>query len=392
MTNLTRLHLLAPTATRAQCLILDEAGRIIGRETWSVDPPLRCPPPRGDTPVRDVLAVPGAAVGSAWMAIDAASEAQAVALARHRMEGRHASATGALHVVLAPARAGEPERQVLVVDPELMQHWLDAARRLGVEADVVLPDYMLLPGTGHVGTDDSAATAPAITRLERAGQWLMRGDRLAFTAEPELARLLLDMHADGARETVELGPDAGEECLAAGAMQPSVNLLQHRFAPRRGDAGPAPWRRALILTVLLVLSPALLAAGEAVRHGIAAARLEREAGDTARALLGASAAGQPATIALQGALDAGAPGTTTPAALMPLFAAVGQVPGLRIERLDATEGRPVSACVAPGTPADLDALREALARNGRSMASGPASTTRGDCAGRVVLLDPGAQP
>ncbi|MBB1060923.1 type II secretion system protein GspL [Marilutibacter spongiae] len=388
MTSLIRLHLLAPTGTHAHCLSLDEAGRIIGRETWSVDPPQRCRPPRSDAPVRDVLAVPGAAVGSTWMAIDAASEAQAVALARHRMEGRHASAPGALHVVLAPAHEGEPERQVLVVDPDLMQHWLDAASRLGIEADVVLPDYMLLPGPVPAGADDSAATAPATTRLERAGQWLVRGDRLAFTAEPELARLLLDMPADGATGTVVLPPDAGDESLAAGALQPSVNLLQHRFAPRRGDAGVASWHRVAILAALLVLSPALLAAGDAVRHGIAAMRLEREADDTARALLGASAADLPPAVALQDALDSGASGTTTPAALAPLFAAVGQVPGLHIERLDATEGRPVSACVAPATPADLDALREALARKGLSMAPGPASPTPADCAGHVLILAP----
>ncbi|GAB3345105.1 type II secretion system protein GspL [Marilutibacter aestuarii] len=385
MTAFTRLHLLAPAGTSAQCLTLDDSGRIIAREQWSLDPPVHCLPARPDTPVREVLAVPGAAVGSTWLAIEAASEAQAVALARHRLEGRHASAAGALHVVLAPAVAGAPERQALVVDAALMQRWLDTARAVGIEADAMLPDYMLLPSPIGAGGDRLAPAGDAITILERAGQWLVRGDRLAFTAEPELARLLLE---DRQGEPFAPVPDASDARLAAGAMQASVNLLQHRFVPRRADSGPPPLRRMALLAALLVASPALLAAGDALRHGIAASRLEREATDTARDLLGASAADLPPATALQDALDAGTPGTIP---LAPLFAAVDQVPGLRLERLDAGDGAPVVVCVVPGAPADLEALREGLAHEGLPMTLAPEASAPADCPGRAVLLSPEAE-
>ncbi len=378
-TTTKHLAVLSPLQGHALLLCIDGTGRVRSRQRLRAGDP-------ADVPAGGhcVLAIPGSCVRSLWLDIDARSEAQAAAVARHRVEAHSADTGDALHVVLAPRRDGEPLRQVLVVASSELQLWLDAAAAMGLVPDAVVPDYMLVPaarpGTGTTDED--------VRALEWEGHWLVRGPRLAFSAEPELARTLLEApsHDPSADK-------ATDDAFVAGLRDNAVDLLQHRFARIRDRAGAREtWRRTAWLAGLLLLSPLLVTATDAARHALAATSLQAEARETAGRVLGDVPTGAPA-LALQAALDAG---TGRGAAAAPMLAAVSaavtQVPGLHLERLDMDGAGDAGATVAHGGPDDLDALAAQLAGQSISMTVEDSRASPGGYSSRIALAAEGTAP
>ena len=372
----TCLALLSTTEGSALLLRVDGTGRVISHQ--ALRPGVRANVPDGE---RQILAIPGHCVRSTWMEITARSEAQATAAARHLVQGQTADPGNGIHVVLAPRRDDDPWRQILVMDPADLQHCLEVARALGMEPDAVLPDYMLVP---DATTDGDPGTRVRV--IEREGRWLVRGPRLAFSAEPALARVMLEAcrHADPQH-------DADGHGLAAGLPGGDVNLLQHRFATVRGEQTSAPtWRRVAWLLALLLLSPLLVTATGAARHALATTSLESEANGIARDLLGEEPGEEP-VLALRRALDAEeARGAGAMPMLAALFAETNQISGMYLERIDLEAGNTAIATIVHARPNDLDILKTRLAERAiRISVQEPRGTTAGSRS-RIVLTAEGA--
>jgi len=310
MAGTTRLLLL--TGPQPRCLRIDAGGRIVER----LSPAPHAPLPPAAPGERTVLAVPGAEVRATRMRLDAHSPAQVRAAAQARLAAAVADGS-ALHVALRTDGPADAESLVLVVAAARMREWLAAATALGATADAVLPDYLLLPAG-----DEAVA-------VEAGGQWLVRGDGLAFSAEPALAGRLL-----GGRAVARVAaPEEAERLLAAGAVaaQP-LDLLQGEFAPRGARRATGSWRRVAVLAALLACSPLLLVLAEGIRDRIRAAAGEAVHAEVATQLgIDHAPGGAAAALAREHALLAAA--ERHAADVGALFAAVQARPDAGIERL-----------------------------------------------------------
>ncbi|MCF7222623.1 type II secretion system protein GspL [Marilutibacter chinensis] len=380
-----RLLLPAQAAPSTMCLRVDADGTVRSRET--LDPrrsSAAATPPSADG-LRCVLAIPGEEVRSLWLELPGRNEAQAVAAARLLLD-EHLAGAEDLHVVVAPATDGSVRRQVLYLEAAVLQCRLDDARRLGFEPDAVVPDYMLLPAADDCGDVNSAGFTQV---LAIDGRWLVRGRGVEFSSEVALAKAVFDTHPQATEDLriVDMA-DEVEAWLARGAMHPQVDLLQHRFA-RHGarPQGRAAWRRAVVLAGLLLLSPLLVAATDAIRHVFAASTLRSEATETA-AILAADA--DPATdpvAALQEAVAAGASGDRFARLHGALEAAMIAMPGLQLERLDYDGKDTLAADLSHPTADDLDALRDRLAGHGLQLEVSAGRDQDGGRVSTVVLRD-----
>lgn len=219
--------------------------------------------PEAATPLLRVLVAPGEDCVLRRVAAGAASAAQARAAAWHALDGQLATARDSLDWVVADA-ATDGSRWVAGVAPATRQAWLDSAASRGFKPDRMLPDCLLLPAPaqpGHVVVFDGAGGM----------RWARDAD-LAFSAEAGLADRLL---AGRGIETMA-GPE-GDAALPRGAAAPDLPDLLPRAAERDGHARVVPGRRLLALAATLLVSPLLVWAAQAVRHDVAAARLDAAA-------------------------------------------------------------------------------------------------------------------
>jgi general secretion pathway protein L len=174
-----------------------------------------------------------------------------------------------------------------------------------------------------------------------------RGLAVAFSAEPELAALLIgDAPVRPAEEDeLELG-------LHLALRAPPLNLRQGAFAKRRQwrpDRGRL--RRVALLTVALVALSLILQVATIVRYTFAADRLEAEA-----AALG------------------GAPGADGPPGFSPLaailFDSVRAIPNVELTRIDYRPDGSLSAVVQVDNPATLAIFRRHVEASGARVEAG----------------------
>lgn len=245
-------------------LLLNEFGEPVARGIQA----LQAETPAAPTIV--VLVVPGADAVARWLQLPGRNDLQVRAAARLLLEDEQAL-DEPVHLALGAVEA-DGERLVVSVAERRMQAWMDAARLHGLAPDVVIPDHLLLPEP----EDDGVVVA------DLGGRLAVRGRRLAFTAEPELAPVIL---ADRVCHPVT-GAEAVERLLADGVGRWPVDLLQGDFAPR-DKALPA--RRDLIrigaLAAALALSPLVLDAAQALRLTLAARTIEHQTAAEAAAVL-----------------------------------------------------------------------------------------------------------
>ena len=347
--SLTRLLLLpSDPAEPAVCLTLDAQGAILSRETRAANALA------AQTREPCVVAVPAAEVGLHRLRIRASSAAQAVAAAARLLEARLAVPYAAPHVAVSEPTDVD-ERWVGVVDPAQMRQWLDRAAHLGYVPTAMVPDCLLLaaPAAGRWRTCRNEAT------------WRVRGAAAAFSAEPGLARAVLE-----AQGVADAAMDAATEAdLARGALQalPAIDLMQQGFS--RHPAAPTgwvAWRTAALLAGLVFVLVPLGHAAQALRHGWAVASIharaesQLEAGADLPASTGTPFARAKAALAQARARDAFA--MTTGA----LFEAIAQVPNAGVATLDFGEDGLLSASIDHDQSGDLERLTAALAQRGVS--------------------------
>ena len=352
--NSTTLLLVLPAApgATATCLQVDGGGRVLARRTVDADAPLTttATQPRA----QQVLAVPGIECLSTWLELPVRNPVQAAAAARVLVAEQVAGPVNTLHLAIAPVVDGG-SRQVVAVESATMQAWLDRAAALGMTPDFVVPMPMLLPSTDDASTGD----AGEVVIIDMDGHWLVRGQRLAFAAEPALADQVI-----GERPRRVLTETEAQAAFAVNALAPPVDLLQYAFARKttRREGWPA-YRRAAILAAVLAASPLALLSAQAIRHEVAARDLQAQAHTRARAVLpalGKDADPLPPVRERLAELQAGDGFARAAAALLAAVAATG---GAELDALAYAEGELQATLVVPA-PAALERIRTALAEAG----------------------------
>jgi general secretion pathway protein L len=360
----TRLVLLSPSiVSPSSFLIVEDDARIADRGMLSADAPAR--PFKG----RTVLVVPGAEIVTRWLELEAGRQARVVEAAADLLKDQISSPREDLHVAL-----GEPEadgtRAVSVVDRALMQQFLDRADDFGVSPDVVIPDHLLL-----------LPLADGLLAVTLNGIIAVRGERLAFTVESELATMLI---GDRRHVSVERAAEI-EGHFAAGLAHLSMNLLQQEFS--RGGRGLAGWngyRGVVTLGAIAALSPLALWTAELVRNEAAARGLEARAEAAARTIIGEPRAADPIG-ALRGrvaGLRANDGFMQTTAAL---FEAISQVQGVELEGLSYLQEGVIRATLVHSAGSDVGAVRGALEKSGITVDEDAAQERNGRLISTITL-------
>lgn len=349
----------------APSLLLDADGRVLARA------PVRTGEPA--VPARTVLAVPGTAVAFHELEIAARTEAQASAAARALLDGRLAAAGGAQHVATAPA-SSPGRRSVLVADAARMTAWMDQAAALGLDPDVIVPDYALLP-------EPSEIDAPA-TAVNFGDRTAVRGAGRAFAVEDDLVETLLD-----GRETRRVTEDAPlERLLARGALTTPWNLRSGPYA--KGVKPPVSWRDArlpAVLFALLLTTPLMFLGAETLRDRLAVGDTEAEVSALAAELAPRAAPGADPLAGLRDAAAAARRRSGFTPALAALFEGMKAVEGAELVALTYGGDGALRATVAHPNFADLETLRAAAARAGLQLREDATQTESGRVLTDVVL-------
>lgn len=344
--------------------LVDPEGRILARgsldETKSAD--------------RTILVTPGSEALVRWIDLPARSEAQARSAAAFLLEDELAGPRDSVHVALGPTEL-DGRRMVAIVDRLVMSRWMAQAHALDIEPDAVIPDHLLL----------RAPEGDAVTGVRIGPSIALRGVGLSATCEADLAPFLV-----GERPlTVVETPEDVEAVLAAGAPTLTLDLLQGDFAKRpefrpsvRAFAAPAA------LALLVVLMPLVHEGVRIARFEAAATAAEARAEAVARAALPPELAQSPDPLAVArarlAALDAErGGGFLAPAAA--LFAAVEQAPGMQLTTLNYTPEGALRVTVSYASPADLEALRGAIARAGFQLDEGETTSSAGQSQTELTL-------
>lgn len=339
----TRLVLLSPSSDQpSSYLSINRAGAIIGRGLLTPDNSSR------PFKARTILVVPGTEVATRWLELEDGPQARLAERAVFQLKDQTGASLDSVHIAL-----GEPEhdglRPVSVVDRGLMQEFLDRATELGIAPDVVVPDHLMLD-----------AQDEGVITVSLGGLVAVRGRRIAFTAEEELASLLI-----GARHRSSIERDSEiDQLLAAASAHPPMNLLQREFAGH--GPGRAKWRsyrRIAALAAIAALSPLAIWTAELVRNEAAARDLETRAEARARAIIGDVASADPVS-----ELRARVAGLHANDEFMrmtgALFEAISHTQSLELESLSCLQDGAIRATVIHTTASDVDALRGVLEQSG----------------------------
>ncbi|MGA0545628.1 type II secretion system protein GspL [Brevundimonas sp. VNH65] len=295
-------------------------------------------------PMRTVAIVSGSDVLVRRLALPFGGDAQVRAAALWALREELATAPERLTVTLGPIEPGREDRLVAVTASALLQAWTDFLGSLGVRADALVPDHLVLPEPD----DDAAAWVRDI-----GGDVIVRTRNAAATVQPDLVAALTEAGfqvVDDARWRRE---------LARIAASPPLNLSAADV--RRRDRARHGALIAGMLAAGLAVSPVLIDLAVGARDRMAAARSERRIEALVQGV--APGAGEGAAERLiaegDGMLSQGVTG-----AAAALFKAVETVEGAELDALSAEAGRGLSATVSYAAFQDLDRLRSAMADAG----------------------------
>lgn len=358
---MTRIRLiLMPAEADAPCpwLVIGEGGAVLERGQLSPEHPTYGPV------ARTVLVAPGSDVLVRWLDLPAQRPAQARAAAAWMLRDEVATPVDQLQITVADSVEGEASL-VAAVAVERLQGWLDRARALGVEPDVIMPDCLAVTEPA----DDAVAAV-------RFGPMLaLRGARLAVTCDADLAPLL----AEGRPIIPVEDPDAIEAMLIGAALNPPLNLLGR--VRNDGADGWRAWRRTAGLAAAVLVSPLVLMAAEAVRDDLAAQALQRRSGEIVSAAWPDTPPGaDPAAEVRRRGASVGLSGKA-----QALFAALAPLEGAELDAMTLGRDGALRAVVSHPDYADLQALAAALADVGLSLREDSSEEREGRIVSDVVI-------
>ncbi|MFN4286989.1 MAG: type II secretion system protein GspL [Brevundimonas sp.] len=293
------------------------------------------------------LIVPGPDVVVHRMALEARTQSQATALARHRIAPELARAGEPCHVAVSPPDE-TGVRTVAVVSLTALSRWSSWVQGLGFEPGVVVADHMLLspPDDGQV------LAAPIGQRV------LLRSHDMSAAVEPELATVLTEGRAlvrlDHEHETLRL--------LADGLGGPLLDLTPPRPRPALGAREVG--RTAMLAAAALVMALAVPVAG-LISDNAQAERLEAATARLARQSVPASfQSSAPAHERLSGWRSSLGATSRFVDMSASLFALMESVPGTALESLMIEEGGVMRATVAYSDYALSTALMDQAGAHG----------------------------
>lgn len=347
--------LLLVRETEVAWLRLD-GDRIVARGTGAL--------PEAAEPVDEVIAaVPGECTVVHWVELPELSPAQAQAAARLMVGDVVAAPAAETHAAIGP-RDAEGYACLAVADSAAVAAWLDRCRAAGADPDRMIPAPLLLP------------EPTAGFRVAEAGDVvLVRGERTAFAAEPELAATLV-----GNAEVERVDPDAFEAGLAAALASAPVDLRQGPFARKQ------PWRidwqrvrRAAMLIAAALLAMLLTQVALLFRYDLAADVVKLQLADEARAVLPRGVeVTDPVTQVGARLAELRGPGFSPAAAA--LVGALRDVEGAELVSL-RYDPNGLSAAVATARGGDIDEIQQRLVAAGYPVSLGTPRTE----AGRAVV-------
>ncbi|WP_010127285.1 type II secretion system protein GspL [Sphingomonas sp. KC8] len=295
-----------------------------------------------------VAVAPGADVAVHWVELPGLSQAQAAAAARLLAVDATAEPIDHLHVAVGDAD-DDGHRAVAIVSSVRMTEWITGLQSFALDPDHVVPETLLIPA----GSD-------GLRRWAHGDMHLVRGNRVAFAAEPDIAEAVLD---EGAVDIDDAAVEAG---LPAALASIPVDLRQGAFRKRR------PWtidwklfrRLAWMAAALLVLTM-LIQTVLILRYTVAADDLERDVTIIARKALPRAEriANAPAQLAERLAdLRGGGRGFSATAA--GLFAAVRDTANVEVSALRYDRDGSLRATVGAGAQSDIAALQQRIEAQG----------------------------
>lgn len=335
-----RLLLLSTDGEPSPWMIVSGAGEVLGRGLARVgeDAP--------DPVLRTVVVVPGHDVLIRWLVVPGRTEAQVQSAAAWLLRDTLGQTPDRARIVVGPARGDDP-RLVAVTAQGVIEAWTHRIEDLGVRADVILPDSLLL---------ETPLEADRLTSLQFGERLLVRGHGLAFSGEPELG----EMVAAGRPLQLITEPAHIEALMVRAALRPEVNLLA------RGGTSSLParqWRRAAALAAVLALSPLLHTAITASHDEFAARGLEARSRAAVRAAWpDAADSASPLAEVRRRTREAPFPGGALSAAAV-LSHAIQSVGGVRLESLALEDGR-VWATVSYEAHSDIQTLTSHMLAQG----------------------------
>jgi type II secretory pathway component PulL len=211
-------------------------------------------------------------------------------------------------------------------------------------------------------TDNLLLTSPhnIFIKVTLGNVVAVRGQRVAFSAEADLASMLIDACP---RVSIERVSEI-EAVFAAAAMRPLMNLLQREFtAGVRGKSRWSSYRRPAVLATVAALSPLAIWTAETVRNEAAARGLEVRAEAMARAIIG-DAQSSDAIAELRGRLAELSAGNGFMQTTAALFEAISQAKDVELENLSYLRDGVTRATLIHSAASDIGVIREALQQSG----------------------------
>lgn len=355
----TRLILMPPRAGEpAPYLTLDSAGLVLERGRVALDQP--APP----GPQRTVAVVPGSGVTARRLTLPGGTPAQQRAAALWALRDQLASATDRLVAALGPVES-DGARWVVVASQALVSGWIDWLNAVGLKDAVLTPDLMVVEPPNGDG----------VTAVGFGGDLVLRGADFAATVQPDLAEIV----AGGRPIHPVEDPAEVEAMLIRAALNPPLNLAEGLARAGQGG-GLASWRRAAALAAILLVSPVVIAAAEAIRDDGAARDFDARAQAAARRAFPDMPAGSDPLAEADRRLATAPPPGGVAAAAAALFKSLEAVEGAELDSLTADPEGGVRATVTYAAYQDLAALKTGMEAQGFSLVD--ASTV--DDAGRVT--------
>lgn len=333
--TITRLVFFAGADAPWPFLRASEDGEVLQRGVI----PVGAPPQ--DNEDLDRLVAPGSDALARWLDLPDRNDIQARSAVTFLLQDEIIESGSELHVAIGAADAGDL-RLAVVTRMDVVRDWFEQARSRGVEPVSITPDYLLLP----------EPEGPELVTARFGDLMAVRGERLAFALEPDLAEAVI-----AGRPCRRLMLADLEKDLALNAARPAINLLQGVLDPNRPVESRTPWRRAVIMAALLLVSPLVLLLGEIGRDYAAIWSAERGIRTTLSAAYPAIARSEDPVAATRARLDQLRSADRFPELAAGLFAVVEKVSGAQLDTLSYSETGGLQARVSCTNYSDMDQLK-----------------------------------